>query len=50
MDNKRAPVNTKNFVVNGSKEDRSKERWKVRVEKDILAKGLKKSDVHDCAA
>ena len=49
IDDERAPVKAKIFVINGSKRGRSKKRWKETIEKDILARGLKRSDAQDHA-
>ena len=50
MDDKRAPVKAKNFVVNGLKRGRLKKRWKENTEKDMLTRDLKRSDAQDRAA
>ena len=47
MDDERAPVKAKIFVANGSKRGRPKKRWKETIEKNISARGLKKSDAQD---
>ena len=49
MDDERAPVKSKSFVVNGSKRGRLKKKWKETIEKrDMLTRGLKRSDAQDC--
>ena len=47
MDDKRTPVKAKNYVVDGSKKDRPKKRWKEVVEKDRLVAGLRRTDAQD---
>ena len=49
MDEERAPVKAKKFVVKGLKKiGRSKKRWKeVVVEKDMLVRELKRTDAQD---
>ena len=49
IDDERAPVKAKTFVVNGSKRGRPKKRWKKTIEKDKLARGLKRKDAQDHA-
>ena len=47
MDDERAPIKAKNFAVDGSKRGRLK-RWKEAIEKDMLARDVKRSDAQDC--
>ena len=46
MNEERAPVNVKYFVLE-SKKDRPKKGWKEAQEKDMLARGLKRTDAQD---
>ena len=46
MDDERASVKADNFVVNGSKRGRPKKRRKETIEKNMLARGLKRSSAH----
>ena len=45
----KAPVKAKKFVVEGSKKDQPKKRWKEMIEKDMLERGLKSTDAQDCS-
>ena len=47
MDVERASMKAKSFVVDGSKRGRPKERQRNAIEKDMLGRGLKKSDAQD---
>ena len=47
MDEERATEKAKKFVVEGSKKDKRKNRWKKAVEKDLLVRGLKRTDALD---
>ena len=49
IDAERAPVKAELFAVNGSKRGRPKKRLKETIEKNMLARGLKKSDGQDRA-
>ena len=49
INDKRALVKAKSFVVNGSKRGRPKKRWKKAIEKDFLAKCLERGDAQDHA-
>ena len=42
MDNERAPVNGKSFVVNGLKRGKLKKRWQENIEKNMLVRDLEK--------
>ena len=46
MNEERAPVNVKYFVLE-SRKDRPKKGWKEVQEKDMLARGLKRTDAQD---
>ena len=48
IDNERAPVKTKSFVVNGAKRSRLKKGWKEAIEKYMLARVLEKCDAQYC--
>ena len=47
--NKRARVKANKFVVDGSKKGRPKKRWKEVAKKDMLARGLKRTNAQDCS-
>ena len=49
IDDKRAPVKAKSFVVNDAKRGRLKKGWKEAMEKYMLARVLEKSDAQYCA-
>ena len=50
IDDERAPVKEKCIdLINGSKRGRFKKRWKEAIEKDTLARGLRRSDAQDHA-
>ena len=49
MNDERAPVMAKIFEANGSKRGTPKKRRKETIEKDMLARGLKRSDAQDQA-
>ena len=49
MDDERAAVQAKKFVVEGSEKGRFKKRWKEVVKKDMLVRGLRRTKAQDCS-
>jgi len=47
MDNERGPAKQLQLTLEGSKQGRPKKRWKELVEKDMVDRGLKKTDAKD---
>ena len=47
MDDEIAPLKAKNFVIGGLKEGRPKKIRKEVVEKEMVAKGLRRTDAQD---
>ena len=48
MVDERAPIKAKSYVVSDSQKSRFKKKWKEVVEKDMLVRGLRRTNARDC--
>ena len=49
MDDEKAPVKAKSLFLKVQKKGRPNKRWKEVVQKDMLVRGLKRTDAQDCS-